>query len=379
VLISFDGWRADYTLRAAVPNLRALAARGVRAEALLSTFPSKTFPAHYTIVTGLYPERHGIVSNAIRDPAFPERFTMTAATSRDPRWWGGEPLWVTAIRQGRRSASMFWPGSEVAIAGVRPTSWRTYDSSFPNGDRVRQVLEWLALPESERPSFITLYFSDVDSAGHDFGPDSPQVMTAAARLDALLGRLMTGLEGLHLVDRTTVVVVSDHGMSQLDAARVVFLDDYVDPAMVDVVQGTPILELAPRGMTVDQLYERLKDKHPALDVYRREELPEELHHGHNQRIAPIIGIAEDGWTVTSHQPFEGMRATGQDWGGDHGYDPRLKSMHALFVAAGPRLHRGRVIPELRSVDLYEFFCRILSLTPAVNDGDASATHSFFVD
>ena len=126
ILISFDGWRWDYIDRAEVPHLRALASRGVRAEGLIPSFPSKTFPNHYTLVTGLYPERHGIVSNVIVEPGFPERFTMASKTAKTARWWGGEPLWNTATLQGRRSASMFWPGSEAPINGRRPTYWRPY-------------------------------------------------------------------------------------------------------------------------------------------------------------------------------------------------------------------------------------------------------------
>ena len=152
VLISFDGWRWDYIDRAEVPHLRALASRGVRADGLIPSFPSKTFPNHYTLVTGLYPEHHGIVSNVIVDPGFPERFTMTSQTAKTARWWGGEPLWNTAMRQGRRAASMFWPGSEAPIGGLRPTYWRPYDEAMPNAARVAQVLEWLALPADRQPA-----------------------------------------------------------------------------------------------------------------------------------------------------------------------------------------------------------------------------------
>ena len=222
VLISFDGWRWDYMARTQVPNLQALAVRCVRAEALVPSFPSKTFPNHYTIVTGLYPENHGIVSNVIADPTYPRRFTMSSPTAREARWWGGEPIWVTAIRQQQRAASMFWPGSDVRIAGVRPTYWRRFDDSVSNAARVRQVLQWLALPAAQRPSFITLYFSDVDHAGHRHGPDSPQVLEAARRVDAALGQLVAGLRRLNLLERATLVVVSDHGMSQVARTRVIF-------------------------------------------------------------------------------------------------------------------------------------------------------------
>src|SRR3954471_2074766 len=171
ILVSFDGWRWDYLNRLPAPNLKALAARGVRARSLIPSFPVLTFPNHYTIVTGLYPEHHGVIANTMRDPTIPERFTQSSATAKDARWWGGEPLWVTAIRQGLRAATMYWPGSEAAIGGVRPPYWRAYDKSLPTLDRVTQALTWLALPAAERPSFVSLYFEEVDTAGHDFGPD----------------------------------------------------------------------------------------------------------------------------------------------------------------------------------------------------------------
>lgn len=369
VLISFDGFRWDYISRAKVPNLQALASRGVRAEGLIPVFPSKTFPNHYTIVTGLYPENHGIVSNVIADPDFPQRFTMASATAKDARWWGGEPLWATAIRQNQRAASMFWPGSEAPIHGIRPTYWRPFDDGVPNAARVKQVLDWLALPPDQRPSFVTLYFSEVDHAGHEHGPDSRQVLEAASHLDAALGQLMSGMRSLNLLDRTSVVVVSDHGMSQLSNNRIIFLDDYLDLSSVDVIEWTPNLSLAPRSGSVDEIYRALKDKHRALAVYKREEMPAHLHYRNNNRIPPIIGLADDGWTVTSHARHLAVSVAGRSEGGAHGYDPQLKSMHGLFVAAGPRIREGMLVPEFENVHIYNFLCEILGLTPAKNDGD----------
>jgi predicted AlkP superfamily pyrophosphatase or phosphodiesterase len=369
VLISFDGWRWDYMARAHMPNLQALASRGVRAEALVPSFPTKTFPNHYTIVTGLYPENHGIVSNVIADPDFPQRFTMSSPTARHARWWGGEPIWVTAVRQNQRAATMFWPGSEARIAGVRPTYWRPFDDNMPNESRVKQVLQWLELPVAERPSLVTLYFSEVDHAGHRHGPDSPRVLEAARRVDAALGQLVSGIRKLNLLDRTTLVIVSDHGMSQVAANRAIFLDDYVQLSTVDVIEWSPNLGLLPRSTTVDAIYRALKDKHPALEVYKREETPSPLHYRRNSRIPPILGLADDGWTITTRARHLLMSVAGRGGGGAHGYDPRHKSMHGLFVAAGPRVRQAVVVPEFENVHIYNFLCEILALTPAKNDGD----------
>src|SRR5688572_12936138 len=196
ILVSLDGWRWDYLDRAQAPRLRALARAGVRSEGLIPPFPSKTFPSHYTIVTGLYPEHHGIISNNMIDARIGERFSMSSPSAKDPRWWGGEPLWITAQKQGQKAAAMFWPGSDVEILGQRPAHWRLYDHQFPNRSRVAEVLQWLRLPEADRPSLITLYFSDVDSVGHDEGPESTAVLEAAAELDREVGALVDGVNAL---------------------------------------------------------------------------------------------------------------------------------------------------------------------------------------
>jgi predicted AlkP superfamily pyrophosphatase or phosphodiesterase len=377
ILISFDGWRWDYIDRANVPNLKALAARGVRSEGLIPSFPTVTFPNHYTIVTGLLPDHHGIVGNGMFDRTIgPQKFTMSSATARDPRWWGGEPIWTTAIKQGRKSAAMFWPGSEA----VKPTYWRPFDDGVSNDDRVKQVLDWLKLPEGERPSFNTLYFSEVDHAGHDDGPDSPEVLVAANHLDQALGKLLAGVDALGLTARTTFVVVSDHGMTQTSADRLIYLDDYVDPSDIEVVEWSPNVSINLKRpgspAEVEALYRRLFRKHPALHVYKKENLPAWLQYGTHPRVPAIVGIAEKGWTITTHTQAILRRLRG--FGGAHGYDPRNRDLHGLFVAAGPRVRRGHLAPQFQNIHIYEFMCELLGLKPARNDGDPAQTSSFIV-
>jgi predicted AlkP superfamily pyrophosphatase or phosphodiesterase len=376
VLISFDGWRWDYIDRVPAPNLKALAARGVRASELIPSFPTFTFPNHYTIVTGLYPDHHGIVHNVIDELTFPERFTMTAATARDARWWGGEPIWVTAERQGRRAAPVFWPGSEAPVGGMRPSTWLPFDDKKPNADRVRDLLALLALPDERRPSFLTTYFSEVDHQGHERGPDSPELVTAARRLDEALGEIVAGIRRLGLEDRTTLVVVSDHGMTPTSADRFIFLDDYVDMDSIDFVEMGAFLQLRPYAGLLDAVYRQLRNRNPHLSIYKREELPSRLHYGTNPRVAPIIGILDEGWTVTTHGREAARRSDASPRNGGHGYDPQLQSMHGLFVAAGPRIRRGVVVAPFENVHIYEFLCAVLKLTPAKNDGDPAVTRGF---
>ncbi len=372
VLLSFDGWRWDYINRQPATNLKALAARGVRARAMIPSFPVLTFPNHYTIITGLYPEHHGIVGNNMRDPEMPDTFTMSADTSRDTRWWGGEPLWVTAIRQGRRAATMFWPGSEAVIGGVRPTYWKPYDEKYPTPGRVTQALAWLALPAAERPSFVSLYFEEVDTAGHDFGPDSPELALAVRHLDDALGQLVQGVHRLGLDDRTSIVVVSDHGMTPVSYARVVYLDAFIDMSSVDVLESGSNLQLNPRDGDVEGLYRRLHGKHPRLAIYKRQDVPARLHFRDNARIPSIVGVPDQGWTVTTGERLKESELHV----GAHGYEPASADMGALFVAAGPPLRQGLIVAPFENVHVYDLLCRLLNITPARNDGDAIVTRGF---
>lgn len=377
ILISFDGWRWDYDTKAPAPNLRSLIARGVRAENLVPSFPSKTFPNHYTIVTGLYPGHHGIVGNAIRDPETGRTFTRTAPRElRDPMWWGGEPIWVTAERQGQPTASMFWVGTEAPIRGIQPRYWHPYDDSYPPNARVDQVLRWLDLPARERPTFITLYFSDVDSAGHEKGPESAAVREAIRRADGYLGRLVRGLDRRGLTSAINIVVVSDHGMAPVDATRVVVLDDYIALEDVDVVDLNPTVGLFPRRGREEAVYGALAGAHPRLSMYRRAQTPEQWHYRDHPRIPPIVGVADEGWQVLRRSTLAAMKARGLRGGsGQHGYDPMLMSMRGIFVAAGPAFRRGVTVPALENVHIYNALAQILGITPAKNDGDIAVARS----
>lgn len=371
ILISLDGWRWDYLERFAAPTLSRLAAGGVRAEGLIPQFPSKTFPNHYSIVTGLTTAHHGIVSNNMRDAAIPGRFSMSNRdVLADPRWWGGDPIWNTAERQGKVAAAMFWPGSEAMIGGRQATYWRPFDDDLPNSARVNQLLEWLKLPEGKRPSFLTLYFSDLDSAGHSFGPDAEQTRAAALSVDRSVGELVAGVAAAGLGDRVNYVIVSDHGMSALSRDRMIVVDDYIDPAAAEITDWAPVLGLAPKDGDVEKMYAALKDKHPHLQVYRRDEIPAVYGLAGHPRLSPIIGIADDGWYITSRtETGRWDRHERESPGGTHGYDARTKSMQGLFIGAGPRFPSGVVVKPFENIQLYNLMCAVLDIEPSTNDGD----------
>jgi len=375
LLVSIDGFRWDYLDRYEAPNLRQMAASGVRAEGLIPQFPSKTFPNHYTIVTGLKLANHGIISNNMRDAGIPGEFSLANRdVLADPRWWGGEPIWNTAEKQGRIAAAMFWPGSETVIGGRQATFWTPFDDGMPHEDRVGRVLEWLKLPDGKRPSFLTLYYSEVDNAGHDDGPESEAVRTAVSNVDRSIGELVAGVKAVGLDDRVHYVVVSDHGMAALSPDRMIVLDDLIDVAQMDVVDWAPVLGLSPKDGDVEKLYATLKDKHPHLAVYRRDEIPAVYGIAGHSRLSPVIGIADEGWYITSKREVDRWRQPDRRAPrGTHGYDARAKSMQGVFIAAGPRIKSGVTVAAFENIHIYDFMCAVLGLTPAQNDGDPSAT------
>jgi predicted AlkP superfamily pyrophosphatase or phosphodiesterase len=375
VLVSIDGFRWDYLDRFHPPNLRRLADAGVRAEGLIPQFPSKTFPNHYTIVTGLRLASHGIISNNMRAEDIPGEFSLSNRdVLADPRWWGGEPIWNTAEKQGRVAAAMFWPGSETAIDGRQATFWTPFDDDMPHAARVERVLSWLKLPDGRRPSFLTLYYSDVDSAGHAAGPDSAAVRDAVLAVDRSIGHLVSGVESIGLDDRVHYVLVSDHGMAALSRDRMIVLDDFIDVSQMDVVDWAPVLGLSPKDGDVETLYAALKDRHPNLHVYRRDEIPKEYGIAGHPRLPAVVGIADEGWYITSRREVARWGQPDRNApGGTHGYDARAKSMQGLFVAAGPRFRSGVVVKPFENIHIYELMCAVLGLTPARNDGDPAVT------
>ena len=368
ILISMDGFRWDYLERTDTPNMDYLAAHGVRAKALIPVFPTKTFPNHLSIVTGLYPENHGIVSNRMYDPVFDANFWIGEGSepARDGRWHEGEPIWVTAEKQGQTTATMFWPGADAEIQGVRPTYWSYYDGTVPNNSRVQQVLSWLDLPEDKRPILITLYFSDTDSWAHTVGPEATEMETVIRGLDGIIGTLIDSLRARDLLDSVNIIITSDHGMTETSRDRVIFLDDYINLEDATVVDWSPVAKILPNEGMEPSVYNALVDAHPNLSVYRKQEIPERFRYRNHRRITPIICIADQGWEISSHEYFDSRPDAYT--GGTHGYDNQLSSMHAIFIGSGPSLKDGLVVDPFMNLHIYELMCHILGLQPAQNDG-----------
>jgi predicted AlkP superfamily pyrophosphatase or phosphodiesterase len=371
ILISIDGFRWDYLQHYAAPTLRQLADQGVRASRLTPAYPTKTFPNHYTLVTGLYPARHGIVGNWFYDPATGETFGMNKPESNiNPRWWGGEPVWITAEKQGVRSGCYFWPGSEAPHDGRRASYWLPFNDRIPSEDRAEGVLRWLEKPPAERPRFVTLYFSAVDHAGHKHGPDSPDVQPAITEVDDAIARLLAGLDRLGLREQANLVIVSDHGMSPTSPERVIFLEDLVDvnSIMIEATGTYAGVRPKPGTRTVAELAATLRAKAPPqLKVYTRDELPARFHFDRNDRIPAVMLVADDQWCIEQKLGWPARAATYNR--GNHGWDNATSNMGALFIASGPAFRRHVVIPEVANVHVYDLLCAVLRITPAPNDGD----------
>jgi predicted AlkP superfamily pyrophosphatase or phosphodiesterase len=368
--VSIDGFRWDYLDRGLTPNLSRLAGEGVRAEALVPVFPTKTYPNHYTIVTGRYPANHGIVGNVLTAPDIGRRLSLWDRDAvRDARFYLAEPIWVTAERQGRRTAPLFWPGSEAPIKGVRPSYLLPYDGEMPDTARIAWMLERLELASDQRPVFLTLYFSLVDNAGHDYGPEAPQTDTAIAGADSLIGRVVTGLERIGRSD-VNLVVVSDHGMASTGPDRVIWLDEYVAADAMQVDEMSTLLTAWPAAGLEDSVYRAL-GRAPRLTVYRRTELPER-YHLEGPRIAPIVAVAEEGWTLarrTAEEPDPKILL------GNHGYDDTLPSMRGIFVARGPAFRRGARVPAVRNIHLYPLLAEVLGVVPVETDGSLDSVRA----
>src|ERR1700678_3960292 len=362
ILVSLDGFRYDYPQKYSAPNILALGVRGASApDGMIPAYPSVTFPNHYTIVTGLYPEHHGIVGNAFYDPARKQTYSYhDPSTEVDGSWYGGTPLWVLAEQQGKRAACFFWPGSEADIQNVRPTYYMKYDQKYPNDKRVDQVLAWLKLPAEQRPHFITLYMSDVDGAGHGHGPDSPEVAEAVTKVDKEIGRLAEGVAELKLP--VNMVVLADHGMTKVDGEWT-NLEQYFDQSLI----VTPVESFLYPKTEADaaRIFAALDGKSDKFKVYRNGKMPAELHFGGNAREGDPIVVPTGPYLSRPTARAAVTDAAVKMFGpmmGSHGFDPaKMPEMKAIFFAAGPGIKAGTTVAPFENVAVYPLVARILGL------------------
>ena len=364
VMVSLDGFRYDYPTLHGAPNLIAIGERGAATpNGMRPSFPSITFPNHITLVTGLLPEHHGIVENSFFDPATGKTYSMQK-TSGDGSFYSGVPLWSLAEQQGMRSATLFWPGSEAEIAGKRPSYWKQFDDKFDDEKRIDQVIAWLQLPPAQRPHLITLYYSNTDHAGHEFGPESMEERKAVHHVDALMGELDRRLRALPLpID---LIVTADHGMVTLKQAPVV-LDQL--PGMAEALRGVNHngVSIYPgsdeKAEAIYQVFLAHPDKR--FHVYRRKSVPASYQYNENPREGDPVVIANGPYLISVSTPPVARHLPQ----GMHGFDPlTMPEMKAIFLAAGPDIRTGVKLDTFQNVDVYDFVAKLLGLTPAPNDG-----------
>ncbi|XP_062266654.1 ectonucleotide pyrophosphatase/phosphodiesterase family member 5 [Platichthys flesus] len=365
LLVSFDGFRWDYIDRVPTPNFHSIMDQGVMVEKVENTYITKTFPNHYSLVTGLYTETHGIVANEMYDPVYNRSFSMETDSIYDSRWWEeAVPLWVTIQKAGGRSGAAMWPGSDVKIHGMFPSQFLHYNASVSFEARVERLIGWFSAPKEDAVDFGVLYWEEPDESGHLHGPQSPEMDEVIAGIDEKLGFLINELKKAGLFEKVNLIVTSDHGMTQLFTDNIIELDQYIHRDLYTWVDKSPVVGILPNEGKLDEVYNKLVDVNPNMAVYKKEEIPQRFHYRHNRRIMPIILEAKEGWTIMQNR-------TGPFMLGNHGYDNTLRSMQPVFVARGPAFRQKYLKPSMSSVDLYPLMCHILAVRPLPNNGSLS--------
>ncbi|KAI4876707.1 hypothetical protein NFI96_017986, partial [Prochilodus magdalenae] len=387
LLISLDGLRAEYqhTWHSLIPVLDKLRKCGTSSSFMQPVFPSKTFPNHYSIVTGLYTESHGLVDNSMYDPVFDASFSLSSEEKDKPRWYLGQPIWHTAMYQGLRAGTFFWPGSDVKINGSFPNIYEKYDGysahyyticvplvynlSVPFEKRVFTVLKWLQLPDDQRPDFFTLYLEEPDKSGHNYGPVSGGLISAIQGVDKVIGQLMNGLKQLNLHECVNIIVVADHGMAETSCDKVEVLQDLVgDISHLYVYEG-PFGRIRARDATVPLdaagLVANMTCKKPDqhIKAYLKRHLPQRFHYTKSRRIEDVNVLVNSNWLFERYPGSLRFCA-----GGNHGYDNDDPSMQAMFLSYGPKFKDHTEVEPFSNVELYNLMCDVLEITPVDNNG-----------
>ena len=372
ILISIDGFRWDYFDKVETPNFDRLIANGSKADGLKTSYPSKTFPNHISIVTGNYPSNHGIISNYFYDADFDEYFYIGAGSTaaQDGKWIDAEPIWVTIEKQAKRAMIMFWPMSDAEIMGIRPSKYYVYNEDPTNLDRMDQILSWLLHTGNARPSFLASYFSVVDSKGHSYGPDGDETIEAIRVVDKAIGHLINGLEAQNILNEVNIMIVSDHGMTETPDTKVINIADYINLDDVVTVGGGPFMEIRPNEGKLESVYQALQNI-DNTQVFKKEDIPDKFNYKNNNRIEPILLLADEHWSI--------MTPGRTPIAGSHGYDPDYQSMNGIFIAHGPAFKSGFSGPEIHNIHLYEMMCKILGVVPANNDGSLDVSNVFLND
>ena len=365
ILVSFDGFRWDYVNRNITPNIQELINTGVRAQSIRPAFPSKTFPNHYSIITGMYTETHGIVSNNFREPSTGKWYSMSdvEGSKNASEWYLGEAFWETAEHNGITSASYFWPASTLKDKSRRPTYAKMYNRATPYRTRIDSLLKWLQYPKDKRPYFSSIYFEDTDDYGHQFGPNSSEINTSIMRCDSLAGYLMDGLQKIGLGDSVNVVFTSDHGMTELSKERVINVQEMLNGLSYNSSDHGPFMLIQPSEKDRDKIAEILESNQNHYEFYLREEVPLHYHYSKSKRITDFVLIADLGWYLALQNDIEHWSEYDN---ATHGFDNNELDMHGIFIANGPAFKNGYKSGTVWNVDIYPLLCKIFDVQPNEN-------------
>jgi predicted AlkP superfamily pyrophosphatase or phosphodiesterase len=364
LLISFDAFRWDYHKLYNTPNFDRMAKEGVKADRLIPSFPTKTFPNHYSIATGLYPDHHGLIDNSFSAPDLGLFYRMgDRAAVENPAFYGGEPVWVTAEKQGIKAASFFWVGSEAPVGGKYSTYWKKYDENVTYQARIDTIMKWLSYPVEKRPGLVTMYFDEPDLSSHDYGPVSPETGRIVASLDSIVGVIRKKISSLPDARKINLIILSDHGMGPVSADKYINLRALIPERMIaSMTGGNPVYSVNSREGKSDSILLLLKNV-KGLKAWKKADLPAKWVYGTHPRIPEIVILADSSWSI-------GTRSDGSTIkGGAHGYDNYNSDMSAIFYATGPAFKKNYKVKELNNVDIYNLICRILDIEPAKNDGN----------
>jgi ectonucleotide pyrophosphatase/phosphodiesterase family member 5 len=360
-MISIDGFKPEYLDELNTPTLLNLAKEGAVAKGMLPVFPSQTFPNHYSMVTGLYPDHHGIVNNTMIDPKIPETFKLSSrAAVTNSQWWeDGVPIWVSAQQQGKKTATLFWPGSEAKIRGIQPNDWLAYDKNLLPTDRVNRLLLWLNRPNQDRADFATLYFEDVDSSGHRYGPNSVEVKESTKVVDRAIQELITGLQREDLLQKTTLIIVSDHGMAEVKAEQSINLKKLLSAfAKLNIIWQGPIAGINLQGESLEGVLSSLQ-QNKDMQCWAKSAIPAKYHFGQHRRVPDIVCLAKLGYTILDGTSLFTIP-------GQHGYDPELKDMHGLFIANGYKIKKTQ-LSYFENIEVYPLINHLLQIKSEKND------------
>jgi ectonucleotide pyrophosphatase/phosphodiesterase family member 5 len=366
ILVSIDAFRWDYLSRNITPNFTKIKSEGVSAISFQPAFPTKTFPNHISIITGMYPESHGIISNDFVNLATNERYRMGDSVAvRESEWYLGEAFWETAHRNGIISASYFWVGSELLLKYRHPDYFRTYDKKVTNKAKLDGVMEWLNLPAGKRPHFITVYFDQVDTRAHDFGPNSKEVNEVIKEMDGVMGQLRENVLNSPLKDSVNIIILSDHGMTEINRERTVNIEQIIADASCKFINTGPVGLVQTPKEKEKSVYEKLKKNEKHFKVYYKDEVPEYFHYSKHPFIPQIVIIADMGWEVIDNFKAKKLE-TDKGKAGDHGFDNYQLDMHGIFIAEGPAFKKNYATGTLLNIDVYPLLCKIFGIQPRSN-------------